>query len=149
MIDSLLKAEEIDSTIDKVERNIVNNGGEILKVDRWGKKRLAYEIKKRQYGYYVEILFKSVGDIIKIIEREYGLDENLLRYLTLKLDKKAVAYYESKLNEASKKEVQAGPETDKTNDDKVTPDDEKDEKKEDEEMNKEETQLAEEEAVTN
>ena len=101
VIDSLLKADEIDATIDKIERNIINNGGEILKVDRWGKKRLAYEIKKRQYGYYVEILFKAMGNIIKIIEREYGLDENILRYLTLKLDKKALEFYKSKLEEAA------------------------------------------------
>ena len=92
VIDSLLKSDEIDNTIEKVERNIKNNGGEILDVERWGKKRLAYMIKKRQYGYYVEIFFKGKGDIVKIIEREYGLDENILRYLSIILDKKALQY---------------------------------------------------------
>ena len=92
VIDSLLKSEEINSTIDKITRSIENNGGEILENDRWGKKRLAYEIKKRQYGYYVEIIFKAMGDLIKIIEREYRLDENILRYLTIVLDKKALQY---------------------------------------------------------
>lgn len=94
VIDSLLKSEEIDNTIDQIERSIKNNGGEIVEIDRWGKKRLAYEIKKRQYGYYVEIIFKVIGDVVKVIEREYGLDENILRYLTIKLDKKILQHYE-------------------------------------------------------
>lgn len=86
IIDSLLKSEEIDNTIEKIERTIKNNGGEILEVNRWGKRRLAYEIKKRQYGYYVDITFKGKGNIVKVIEREYKLDENILRYLTSVLD---------------------------------------------------------------
>lgn len=92
VIDSLLKPDEIDSIIDKIGRNIKNNGGEIMEVDRWGKKRLAYEIKKRQYGFYVEFFFKASGSAIKVVEREYGLDENILRYLTIMLDKKALEY---------------------------------------------------------
>ena len=55
---------------------------------------LAYEIKKRQYGYYVEILFKARGVVVKVIEREYSLDENILRYLTLVLNKKALQHYQ-------------------------------------------------------
>lgn len=88
VVDSLLKTEEIEKTIDQIERSIKNNGGEILEIDRWGKKRLAYVIKKRQYGYYVEITFKADGNAIKVIEQEYRLDENILRYLTIKLNKK-------------------------------------------------------------
>ena len=88
----MLKTDEIDNTIEKIERNIKNNGGEIMEIDRWGKKRLAYEIKKRQYGYYVEFFFKADGSVVKVIEREYGLDENILRYLTIVLDKKALEY---------------------------------------------------------
>ncbi len=105
VVDSLLKSEEIDSTIEKIERNIKNNGGEIIELDRWGKKRLAYTIKKRQYGYYVEIIFKSSGDVIKIIEREYGLDENILRYLTIVLDKKALQYRQNEKDKITKRSV--------------------------------------------
>jgi small subunit ribosomal protein S6 len=118
VIDSLLKAEETDNTIEKIERTIKNNGGKIEATDRWGKKRLAYEIKKRQYGYYVEIIFKSVGDIIKIIEREYGLDENILRYLTLKMDKKSLEYYDSR-KQNFKKEVDRRSENESTNEENV------------------------------
>jgi len=94
IIDSLLKSEEIDAIIEKIVRNINNNGGKITNIDRWEKKRLAYEIKKRQYGYFVEIVFEAPNNLIKILERDYRLDENVLRYLTVHLDSKALAYRE-------------------------------------------------------
>jgi len=107
VIDSLLKSEEIDNTIEKIERNIKNNGGEIVEVDRWGKKRLAFEIKKRQYGYYVEIIFNSPGNIIKVVEREYGLDENILRYLTIVLTNRALQHREKEQIKVTKKQPPA------------------------------------------
>lgn len=94
VIDSLLKSEEIDAVIEKVTRIINNNGGKINSLDHWGKKRLAYEIKKRQYGYYIEIIFEAPGNIIKTLEREFRLDENILRYLSILLDRKAIKYIE-------------------------------------------------------
>ena len=62
VIDSLLKNEEIDTIIEKVTRIINNNGGKVKNVDRWEKKRLAFKIKNRQYGYYVEIMFEAPSD---------------------------------------------------------------------------------------
>ena len=90
VVDSLLKAEEIESIINKYERFISANGGQIETVDKWGKKRLAYEIKKRQYGYYVLIRFDGPGSMIKQLEREYRLNESILRYKTFVMDKKAL-----------------------------------------------------------
>jgi small subunit ribosomal protein S6 len=94
VIDSLLKSEEIDAIVEKILRTINNNGGKVINVNRWEKKRLSYEIKKRQYGYYVEINFEAPGDLVKTLERDYRLDENILRYLTIALGKKALAYME-------------------------------------------------------
>jgi len=105
VIDSLLKSEEIDAIIEKVMRIINNNGGKAKSVDRWEKKRLAYEIKNRQYGYYVEIIFEAPGDLVKILERDYRLDENILRYLTTVLDKKAIAYLERQQKKETPVEV--------------------------------------------
>ncbi|MDZ7271062.1 MAG: 30S ribosomal protein S6 [candidate division KSB1 bacterium] len=91
VIDSQLKGGEIDEIIKKFERFISVNGGQILEVQRWGKRRLAYEIKKRQYGYYVHIRFSAgKGSIIRALEREYQLNEAILRYLTIALDKQAL-----------------------------------------------------------
>ena len=94
VIDSLLKSEEIDGIIEKVERILKNNGGNIVSIERWGKKRLAYEIKKRQYGYYVQIVFEAPNSLLRVLEKEYQLEENILRYLTVHLDKRALEYYQ-------------------------------------------------------
>lgn len=102
VIDSLLKIEEIDAVIEKVKRIINNNGGEVKSVDRWEKKRLAYEIKNRQYGYYVEIQFEAPSNLVKVLERDYRLDENVLRYLTVVLDNKAIAYLEKQKQKKQK-----------------------------------------------
>jgi len=90
VIDSLLKAEEIEANIAKFERFISDNGGNIEIIDQWGKKRMAYEIKKRQYGIYVLIRFDAPGTIVKPLEREYRLNESILRYKVLKLETQAL-----------------------------------------------------------
>ena len=108
VVDSLLKSEEIDSIINKYERFISANGGQIDATDRWGKKRLAYEIKKRQYGYFVLIRFTGPPTMIKPLEREYRLNESLLRFKTLAMPQVAIKHME-----ATKKEAPAAPEAPK------------------------------------
>lgn len=95
VIDSLLKAEEIDNIINKYKRFISANGGQITTIDRWGKRRLAYEIKKRQYGFYVLIRFDGPPAMIKQLYREFRLNEALLRTMITQLDKKALAAIEN------------------------------------------------------
>ncbi|MGQ9559043.1 MAG: 30S ribosomal protein S6 [Candidatus Oleimicrobiaceae bacterium] len=90
VIDSQLKGGEVDEIVKRLERVISVNGGQVVEVQRWGKRRLAYEIKKRQYGYYVHIRFAGKGSIVRALEREYQLNEAILRYLTLVLDKQAL-----------------------------------------------------------
>ena len=102
VIDSLLKSDEIDDIITKYEKFISANGGQIEIVERWGKRRLAYEIKKRQYGYYVMIRFDGVPAMIKTLEREYRLNESILRYKTIKLDTMALKALEQKQSMAPK-----------------------------------------------
>ena len=160
VIDSLLKSTDIESTIEKIQRSIKNNGGEILEIDKWGKKRLAYEIKKRQYGYYVEIIFKSSGDLVKVIEREYGLDENILRYLTIVLNSKALQYREKqkkdveerkKSNEVAK-EADAKDNSEQTQEEKQKSKERVDEKESEVEVKEEkenEPELNEEESAVN
>ncbi len=115
VIDSLLKSEEIEANIAKYEKFISANGGIIEVIDRWGKKRLAYEIKKRQYGYYVLIRFDGPGAIVKQLEREYRLNESILRYMTLRLNKQALKMLEKQQRSAapiSKKIPAKDPEND-------------------------------------
>lgn len=111
VIDSLLKSEEIDAIIAKYEKFISANGGKIDVIEQWGKKRLAYEIKKRQYGYYVLIRFDAPGTIVKQLEREYRLNESILRYMTLRLNKQALKMLEKQQRSAPAAAPEAPKET--------------------------------------
>lgn len=105
VFDSQSKSEEIEDRIKNVNSFITNHGGEIVDTTDLGKKRLAYEINKKQYGYYVFIRFTGPGQLIALLEREYRLSENVLRYLTLKVDKNQISAEEkaAKMNEEAAK----------------------------------------------
>ncbi len=85
-----LEDEQINKTIEKYTTLIENKSGRIKSVDRWGKHRLAYEIAKKQYGYYVYIRFEAAASIIRDLERELKLDDSILRYLTIRVPKTAL-----------------------------------------------------------
>lgn len=86
VIDSTLKADEVRSQNDKIANFISNHGGDIVKVEDWGKRRLAYEINKKQYGFYLNVRFSGPKALPSLLEREYRLNESVLRYLTVKVD---------------------------------------------------------------
>ncbi|MBN1780419.1 30S ribosomal protein S6 [bacterium] len=90
IVDAHLSNEQIESVITKYSKTITDNNGTIKLIDRWGKRRLAYEIAKKQYGYYVYIRFDAEGSLIKVLEREFRLDDNVIRYLTITLPAVAV-----------------------------------------------------------
>lgn len=88
ILDSLLPPKEIDVAIERFSNIITQNGGKVRKVDKWGKRRLAYEIQKKQYGFYGSIEFEGVGNIPKELESEYNFNDKVLRYLTYRYDKR-------------------------------------------------------------
>jgi len=88
VIDSLLKSDDIERIVRNLKEFISNNGGEVVRVEEWGKRRLAYEIEKKQYGYYVYVRFQAPPNLPKLLEREYRLNDNILRYLTVLVDPK-------------------------------------------------------------
>ncbi|MGA7722372.1 MAG: 30S ribosomal protein S6 [Ignavibacteriaceae bacterium] len=94
MINAALDDELIDSIILKIKETIINNGGEIREIENWGRKRLAYMVKKSKIGYYAIFRFTAPSKIIAKLERYFSLDEQILRYLTIKLDTEAVEYLE-------------------------------------------------------
>ncbi|MCH7679065.1 30S ribosomal protein S6 [candidate division KSB1 bacterium] len=90
VVDSLQKSENKEHIVTKVENFIKNNGGKIGEVEDWGKKRLAYEINRKQYGNYYQIHFEGPGNLPGLLEREYRLEEGILRFLTITSDPRAV-----------------------------------------------------------
>jgi small subunit ribosomal protein S6 len=94
LINAALDDEAIINLIGRVKETITTNGGEILDIDDWGRKRLAYQVKKSKIGYYVIFRFNSSLDIVPKLERFYQLDETILRYLTTSLSKDALEQIE-------------------------------------------------------
>lgn len=94
LINAALDDEAIINLIGRVKETITTNGGEILDIDDWGRKRLAYQVKKSKIGYYVIFRFNSQPDIVPKLERYYQLDETILRYLTISLSKDALEQIE-------------------------------------------------------
>ncbi len=91
MIDVGLPDERIDQIIGKIEDMIKEaEGGEILTLDRWGKKRLAYEIKKRQFGYYVLYEFIAPSDLPREIDRYCRIEPDVMRHMILVIPDKVI-----------------------------------------------------------
>lgn len=87
IIKPTVSEENIAAISAKTADIIKNAGGEILKVDQWGLRKLAYPIKKEPSGYYVYTVFSGNGAAIDEMERIFRIDDNVLKYMTIKLDK--------------------------------------------------------------
>jgi small subunit ribosomal protein S6 len=69
--------------LDKVSGWIKDMGGEVVEVQRWGKRRLSYEINRKRDGIYTHIIHKSPGPVVKELERRMRLDETVMRILSV------------------------------------------------------------------
>ena len=90
IVNATLDDAQIDAVIEKVKDLIVKNGGEVRSQEKWGRKRLAYTVDKKNNGFYAFLEFTAPGDLIAKLDRHYQLDEQIIRYLTIQLDKKAL-----------------------------------------------------------
>ena len=92
IIDTGLEEAARKELIEKVSALIEKNGGEIEKVDEtWGKRRLAYAIDYKTEGWYVLVTFKAPAELPRELERNLQINENVLRYLVVKLVEKRSA----------------------------------------------------------
>jgi small subunit ribosomal protein S6 len=81
-----LDAEALNEVITKFSDLTKRLKGYIIKVSEWGKRRLAYEVKRFDKGYYVVVDFCGLPETVKELERNLILDDRVLKYLTVKLD---------------------------------------------------------------
>ena len=102
LINAALDDEQIEAIIGRIKETILNNGGEIREIENWGRKRLAYTVKKSKIGYYVIIRFNAPTNLVSKLERFYSLDEYILRYLTISLDNDALEQLERNKIQATK-----------------------------------------------
>lgn len=94
IINAAIEEDQIEAVISRIEDLIRVNGGEIIEVEKWGRKRLAYTLEKTKSGYYAIFRFVAPTDLIAKLDRMYQLDEFILRHLTIALDKFALEYIE-------------------------------------------------------
>jgi small subunit ribosomal protein S6 len=95
LLNAALEDEVIKNIIGRIKETISTNGGEIREIEDWGRKRLAYIVNKSKIGYYIFFRFNALPDLIPKLERFYQLDDNILRYLTVKLTKEALEQIET------------------------------------------------------
>ena len=88
IVDPNAEDDEIDAVIAQAEGIITEAGGKIDKVDKWGKRRLAYQVKKRAEGFYVLMQFSADAQIVRELERRLRVHELVLKYLTVRIDEK-------------------------------------------------------------
>jgi small subunit ribosomal protein S6 len=78
--------EQLEASIGKISDLITNQGSEIVKIDKWGKRRLAYEINGNTDGFYVVIEFNAENDATFEVERVLRITEEVVRYLLVRKD---------------------------------------------------------------
>ncbi len=86
-----LTDDEIGKVIAKVRGILEKGGGEVLKTENWGKKKLAYEVRKEKKGTYVFFRFRGAGGLVAELERQYRLDDSIIKFLTVTCDPKLLA----------------------------------------------------------
>jgi small subunit ribosomal protein S6 len=78
--------EEIDKINGQVENIVAAGGGKVEKLEKMGKKRLAYEVEKQREGYYVLFVMQANGDIVKECERRLRVIDAVMKYITVRTD---------------------------------------------------------------
>lgn len=79
---------DLEAPLDKVRTLVKDNGGEIIKEDNWGKKRLAYRIREQDFAVYVAMDVKLPADAPVKISNVLNITDDIVRYLLVKVDEK-------------------------------------------------------------
>ncbi len=103
----VLSEEQMKETVKKFEEILLEKGAEIVHQENWGLRQLAYPIAKKNSGFYQLFEFKAEPNVVKEYELQYRRDERVMRYLTVSMDKHAIAYSEKRRNLKKDKEVAA------------------------------------------
>lgn len=86
VIDTALEDSARTELINRFNELVVKNGGEVERVDEWGKRRLAYAINYKTEGYYVLMYIKAPADLPRELERNLKISESVLRYLVIRYE---------------------------------------------------------------
>ena len=99
----VLSEDQMKETVQKFEKILTNKGAEIVHQENWGLRKLEYPIQKKSSGFYHLFEFKADSTTVAELELQYRRDERIMRFLTVSMDKYAIAYAEKRrANRAAK-----------------------------------------------
>ena len=78
--------EEIDHLVEQMSQNVAKSGGTVDKVDKWGKRRLAYRVAKHREGHYVLMQFTAGPETVSEFERRLRVQDSVIKFLTVRID---------------------------------------------------------------
>jgi len=95
ILNPVLSEDQAKDTVEKFVKVLTKAKAEVINVERWGLKKMAYTIQNKSTGFYNLIEFTTTSsDLINTLETEYRRDESVMRFLTTVLDKHAIIYNE-------------------------------------------------------
>ncbi len=96
ILNPVLSDTQIEETVKKFEDFLKKQGAKMVAKENWGLKKLAYPIQNKKSGFYHLFEFAAPGEAINPYEQEFRRDERVMRFLTVKLDKHAIAWAEKR-----------------------------------------------------
>ncbi|WGK64669.1 30S ribosomal protein S6 [Croceiramulus getboli] len=105
ILNPVLSEDQIKETVKKFEDLLVSNGAKMISKEDWKLKKLAYAIQNKKSGFYHLFEFQAPGEAIAPMEVEMRRDERIMRFLTVKLDKHAVAWAERRREKLKKEKA--------------------------------------------
>lgn len=105
-----LTEEQVDDLVRQFEGIIAEQGGELLKTDKWGRKKLAYEVDKFSEGYYTLFELNAGSTLIAELERRFRNHDSVIKYMSVRMDAqvKAAGRQKARYERESKRKAQAG-----------------------------------------
>ena len=94
ILNPVLSEEQIKETVKKFEDILISKGAKMISKENWGLKKLAYAIQNKKSGFYHLLKYTVTGEAINELELAFRREERVMRYLTVALDKHAIAWAE-------------------------------------------------------
>jgi small subunit ribosomal protein S6 len=83
IIDSMVTDQVIQDELQAIESTIADSG-EIIKIDKWGKRKMAYEIDKKSHGFYAVFYYNADSSVVEKLEAAFRINVNIIRWISLK-----------------------------------------------------------------
>jgi len=94
ILNPVLSDDQMKDTVEKFVKVLKKASADVINVEQWGLKKMAYPINKKSTGFYNLFEFSAGPDVIDTLETEFRRDESVMRFLTTALDKHAIVYNE-------------------------------------------------------